>query len=189
MRMFNQVQPSNRLWFAVLGVLLLIGGTFWVVGNFASDLQTGALTIGGVLALIIVVMAARVLQVAIPMKREREIFGFMESLAASFAEKVGGEKRQSYFTAKKRFEAAAQAIGAANPKAMALFHRDLARADALVPEGRYEESIPVFETLAKVAADNRNPAYDPMALYSAVQQLKQQQNRRKSKSRSKKSRR
>jgi hypothetical protein len=184
MRIYNQIPPALRFWLVVPATVILVAGVYGLISIAIADIRVAALVVAVVLALLVLLFVfVRILPVAMPRKREQEIARLLESLVECFVLKVGDQKRRFYFTAKKRFEAAAGAIETAEPKSMILYLAELKRAEAMVRAGQYDTSVSIFESLARLATENRDPAFDVLEMYSAVQKYRKQRAARKLKAR------
>lgn len=183
MRMYSQGLSRLRVWVILPTILFSVAGIFLLVGSATQNTVLAVLAVAGALAGLGFLIIFRVIRIAVPMKREQEMARLIESMAESFKEKIGDQKRQNYFTAKKRFEAAVSAIGAAKRDSMQLYVADLKQADSLLHAGRYDAATTIFESLASLAQDNRDPAFDALEMYAAVQHFGERRSARKKKAR------
>lgn len=178
-------QPRTPIWvwLAVAAIPVIGVAVVWLSHQLTASAFPGLLAALAVILLVGGFFAVRIYQVAVPMKRGQDISQMIQSMGESFKVKIGSEKRHDYHTAKKRFEAAVSAIAASRRESLKLYVADLRKAEARVKAGQYVAATALFEALAALAAEHREPGVDALELNSALVRMRHQRALRRKNSR------
>jgi hypothetical protein len=179
----NERMSLPRTWIFAVAVLAVSIGGFILIDLATQSSLLSAFAVADFLAVVLLYIILRKRRGSDPMKIEQDMSLVFASLAESFKEKVGNQKRHNYFIARKRCQAAVRAVATAKREAMTLYIARLKEAQAMVEAGSYDAATVIFEELTATAKSNREPAFDAVAMYSLLGRLQNQRAARKNKKR------